>query len=516
MKLNSQILKSLYSQIWFAVLAWSLLILRFGYRFGTGDQVELLPYTLFLHDSTLYPNDFFIQGLNASVPNERTVMANLLLPFVNHLEIFCFIFQFLSTVVLIFGLERLSRRFIKSKYLSWLAILVALIPLNDFALGNVELYSECFQASGLAVAIIIWAIVLFLDKKYLLTSVLMSVATFIQLLEGLDVMMVLCAVLLIAVFRKEVSWKVFLGFISVYAFTAGIYLVMIFMQKNIHSDISNEELFKILFEFRHPHHFIFSSFSKGKMVVFILLAVASIFFFLNRSKTLFQFIVVGLAGVIVYAFCVDGLHNVFIGNFQFYKITQWMKFLGVVACIGYLERVINAKREQLMIFKYEGVVLLASAILCWCVILNFNQYLPYKVPFQIFSLKEKDDMISICEKIKEATPKESLFIQPFDNTELKYFAQLSSYVEFKANVRNKLFVKQWYSRLEEVFGFSKAGSLSGFNMQQQADKRYYNLDISTISELKGKGVTHILTRKEFPPPTGSLILQNNTYAVYQL
>ena len=34
--------------VWFALFLWSVLILRFGYRFGTGDQVELLPYTLFL------------------------------------------------------------------------------------------------------------------------------------------------------------------------------------------------------------------------------------------------------------------------------------------------------------------------------------------------------------------------------------------------------------------------------------------------------------------------------------
>ena len=116
MKLHSQILKFSNPQILFAVLAWSLFVLRVGYRYGTGDQVELLPYTLLLQNSSLYEHDFFIQGLNASVPNERTVMANLLLPFVNHLEIFCFVFQLLSTVVLILGLEKLARRFIQNKY----------------------------------------------------------------------------------------------------------------------------------------------------------------------------------------------------------------------------------------------------------------------------------------------------------------------------------------------------------------------------------------------------------------
>src|ERR1700722_11353913 len=96
----------------FAILVWSLLILRFGYQYGTGDQVELLPYTLYLHDHSLYPHDFFIQGLNASTPNERTVMAHLVLPFVNHLEIFCFLMQLFSPILLVMGLQQLAFRFI--------------------------------------------------------------------------------------------------------------------------------------------------------------------------------------------------------------------------------------------------------------------------------------------------------------------------------------------------------------------------------------------------------------------
>jgi hypothetical protein len=498
------------SEILFAVFIWSLLILRFGYRFGTGDQVELLPYTLFLHDPTLYVHDFFIQGLNAAVPNERTVAATFLLPFVNHLEVFCFIFQFLSTVILVTGLSKLARRFIRNRYLAWAAILIALLPLNDFALGNVELYSECFQASGIAVAIVVWAINLFLDRKYTWASALMSMATIIQLLDGLDVMLVLSAVLFIAVLQKEVSVKVFLKFILLYAFTAGVYLIMIFIKKSGAADIANSQVFSILFEYRHPHHFIFSSFPKTKTAVFFFLAAISIFFFARKSKDLFSFIIVGLAGLLVYVCFVDGLHNVFIGNFQFYKISPWMKFLGVVALIG------SFSFNNLTAFKFEKSMLIGFSMLCWIVILNFGDRLPYKVPFQIFSMKEEDPMISICEKIKQSTSSEAVFIQPFENTELKFYAQRSSYVEFKANIKNKRFVLEWWRRLTNVYGLSLDNPLRGFIAEKAADLHFYNLSAESLAALKQEGVTHILTRKEFPPTKGSLILQNNTYAVYQL
>ena len=255
-----------------------------------------------------------------------------------------------------------------------------MIPLNDFTLGNVDLYSECFQASGLAVAIVVWAINYFWDRKFLTASLLISISTFIQLLEGLDVMLVLSAILFFAVIRKETELNVFLKFTGIYLFTAGIYLFLILMKKSIAANISNEELFKILFEFRHPHHFIFSSFPKIKTVVFFTLAAFSMLFYSLRSKTIFQFVLLGLVGTFVYAFAVDNLHNIFIGNFQFYKVTIWIKFLGVIAMFGFAVELFPSVVISLSPVK-EKMCLLASTSFIWCAIVFFHQYFSYKVPF---------------------------------------------------------------------------------------------------------------------------------------
>ncbi|HLP51880.1 MAG TPA: DUF6798 domain-containing protein [Chitinophagales bacterium] len=506
-----------FSQILFAVFAWSLLILRFGYRYGTGDQVELLPYTLFLDNPLLYPHDFFIQGLHVSVPNERTVMANLLLPFVKWLEITCFMLHLLTTVVLVLGLEKLARRFVKNKYVAWLSILITLIPLNDFTLGNVELYSDCFQASALAVAIVVWALNLFLDKKYLAASVLMSAATFIQLLEGLDVMMVLCVILFIAAIKREVSWKTLLGFVSVYAFTAGIYLVFIFIQKSAPAPVFCEnDLFAILFQFRHPHHFIFSAFPLSKTIIFFFLSALSILFFALRSRQLLFFVLIGLAGIVVYALSVDVLHSTFIGNFQFYKITQWIKFLGVVASLGLFAEIIEKHTALWHTFKGELYLLVLATVACWILVLNFSTSLPYSVPFQLFGMKQSDDMINICQQIKQATPTDAVFIQPFENTELKFYAQRSSYVEFKANVRNKRFVCDWARRIEQVYNVGPADKESGFMLQERADSFFYSQSFAELTGFKNREVTHLLTNKKMKPQLGSLILSNSTYEVYKL
>ena len=507
--------------ILFALLVWSLLILRFGYRYGTGDQVELLPYSLYLHNPSLYPHDFFIQGLNASVPNERTVMAHLILPFVNHLEIFCLVMQLLSTLLLVMGLQQLAFRFIHNKYLAWLAILIAMIPLNDFTLGNVELYSECFQASGLAVAIVVWAINLFLDRKFLATSLLMSVATFIQLLEGLDVMIVLSLMMLFMLVVKKIELKTFVAFCGIYLCTAGVYLFVILMGKmsgkaGDYAALSNADLFKILFAFRHPHHFIFLSFPKVKMLVFFALTLCALVFYSEHSPKVFEFMLIGLFGVIAYAVVVDDFHNVMLGNFQFYKITIWMKFLGVVAVVGLAEEFYKGPWHLPDLIRFEKATLITVALLSWVVIIKFNDHLPYHVPFQLFGMKEKDDMIAICEKIKEVTPPDAVFVQPFDNTELKFYAQRSSFVEFKANVRHKNFVGEWYRRIRIVYGISADDVQQGFKLQDKADANYYTTSTWQFERKAGYGVTHMLVKKDYKPLYGNLILSNNSYAVYKL
>ena len=507
--------------ILFAILVWSLLILRFGYRYGTGDQVELLPYALYLHDSSLYPHDFFIQGLSASVPNERTVMAHFVLPFINHLEVFCFIMQLFSTLLLVMGLQQLTFRFIHNKYLAWLAILIAMIPLNDFALGNVELYSECFQASGLAVAIVVWAINLFLDKKFYAASALMALSTFVQLLEGLDVMIVLSLVLLFMVVTRQLPLKTWLGFTGLYLATAGVYLVVILMHKMGHvpgsyNPVSNAELFKIVFQFRHPHHFIFLSFPKFKMVVFFGLTLCSLVFYSSHSSKMFDFILLGLFGVIVYAFVVDAFHNVFIGNFQFYKVTSWMKFLGVVAAVGLAEEFYLKKWNLPDLIKFELPGILLAAGLSGVVILFFSAHLPYTVPFELFGMKDKDDMITICKEIEAKTPNDAVFIQPFDNTELKFYGRRSSFVEFKANVKHKDFVGEWYRRIQIVYGISAIDAQQGFLLKDKADANYYTSNGWQFANKAGYGITHMLVHKEYKPPYGTLLFANNTYAVYKL
>lgn len=501
-----------FSDLFFAVLLWGLLILRFGYAFGTNDQVELLPYVLYLHDHSLYAHDLFIQSLHASQPNERTIVAHLLLPFAEHLSPAMFFIHLFNTVLLLLALIKLAGRFIQNRYMAWLAVFISVLVLNDKALGNVDLYSSCVQASDMGAMVIAWSLNIFLDRRYLQASLVMALATFLHVLEGFDVMAALCGVMVLQwLWSREVPLSTVIRFFLIYLFTAGIYLLFIFRAKTAGGGVlPQDELFEIMFAFRHPHHFLFSSFPMVNKVLFALYVAAGVMYFRSRSLTVVQFIAIGCVGLLVYIVGVDIFHVVFVANFQWYKLGQWIKYLGVVGAVGgiyyYLRPVILTQSRLINGAVGVAAVGIAGLIVYWQFSGHFD--LGYK--------QYIDNEVALCKKLRELSPKDAVFIQPFEMSALKFHAQRSSYVEFKAIAKNQKDLKRWYDRIQEVFGLDYHVDKSGFNMQWKADDHLDHLDEVALAKLHAEGVTHMICHTDRYSQAHHLILAENGYYVYEL
>lgn len=503
-----------YSDCFIAVAIWALLIFRFGYCFGTGDHVELLPYTKFLANPTLYPHDFFIQSLHATVPNERTIFANLLLPLVEHLELTMFCLHFLTTVTLLLGLKKVASYYMSS-FPAWLGIIISVLLLNDKALGNVDLYTPSVQATDVACAIIVWAMVAFLQKRYWRFLILMIVATFIHVLEALDVMLLFSTILIVeTLVHKRMSIAKFLSLHVLYFSTAGIYLVLILLGKSsVPSTLTNTTLFTILFEFRHPHHFIFSTFPLFNKLLFVGTTCAGlIYFYLHRSP-LFYFFLFGTIGLPIYIVATDYFHFIPIANFQFYKVTEWMKVLGILSAVGLLFNFVPTFNT----IKPSIIAVCALVV----VGLSFGSIYAnaslFKTNYQFGTKSFEQPEIDIARKAQKCTPIDAVFVVPFAANEFKFWSERSSFIEFKANVRNKQFVGEWYRRIGEVYGVDTTDPHLGFEKHWTADRVYRERANSEFClQWKREGISHILIDERLTNPLLTLLDSNTRYYIYKI
>lgn len=503
----------------FAVLVWSLLLVRFGYRFGTGDHVEYLPYVLYLQDHSLYANDFFVQSLSAKVPNERSIVCEFLSLFGNHLEGICFLLQFISTVFLIIGLQKLGEVIIGNISVARIAILVNFFLLFDRGLGNVELYSDAVQASSMSVAIIAFALYYFFKNRFIVSAVLISIASILHPVEGLTVYMVLWATLFTIIFFSKSENRITLTkFTGIYFLSAGIFIAILLREKLDGTSLPSETFFRIYHEFRHAHHYVFSYMPMLEKVLFVFFIAVLLYFGSTGNRKILWFGIFSAVGTLVYIICSDTLHIPQITNLQFYKVSQWVKFMAVLVLVKVICNFLTKKNA--FTWKASFNLFLASVVAVSALLM-----IVFKPSFTeragIFhqygnDWKRKEDIVEISLQIDKHIRKESVFIQPFKCTELKYFGRVSSWVDWKAFVKDESKIKEWYNRVQMVYGISLADKEKGFALEMKANNYFYHLPQAQLEVLKQKGVTHILTRKEFPPIKGILLLSNNTYAVYQL
>jgi hypothetical protein len=360
--------------------------------------------------------------------------------------------------------------------------------------------------------IIAWALNVFLDRKYFLASIFMSIATFIHVLEGFDVMAVLCGIMILKyLWNKEIGLSQVISFIGVYILTAGVYLFFIYRAKTAGAGaLSPHELFEIMFVFRHPHHFIFSTFPVFNKILFVICITAALLYYRGRSSDLFQFVAISAFGVVVYIICVDMLHLAFIANFQWYKVVQWTKIMGIIALYAYIFNFIDAYFSgENRIANY--IVMALGIITAACMFYQFIEG-----TFDRGYKQHNEEEIALCSKIKDITPLDAVFVQPFEMTALKFYGQRSSYVEFKAIAKNQKDLKTWYERVREVFGLNYETDHSGFDMQGKADEHLDNMNEAQLATLKREGVTNIICRTAKYQQEHKLILSENGYFVYQL
>ena len=509
--------KNLLLNILMLLCCYFLVLFHWGYQFGRSDQAEVLPYSLYLHDHSLYPKDNFIQDIKKEVPNERYVFSLVLSPFANHLELVCFLLELIFSLILLAGMFQFARLFIANDLLCWLAVLVLMLVKFNIALGDNTIWYNYFIPSVPAKAIAIWGLVYFVQDKWMRAFVLFSASAFLQPLVGMQLAIICISVLFAELFfdKKPLKFKHLFPRLF-FELTAGVYIFLIFWN-GFNSSVTKaerSEFFNIEIAYRGAHHYMPSHFPLIYYIWLVPLFLFALFYYKKISRTLFLFFLIDFILLLLYTAGVEWLHLTYIAALQWFKTTLWLKYFSVVSLAILVDRNIPfLKNAFLKNLTYVAIVVVSIVGIIG--VIWFPQKNPWGAIYDFGQQKTYDPLVACCIKAKELTPKDALFIQPLNSSEFKYYSQRSSYVDFKANERAPKQVITWYSRLQEVYGLKAIPDYPEKQILIDSKAFYLSLTPGQLKKLSSEGVQYMLTYDDYKTDL-PIVYRNDKYKILDI
>ena len=485
-----------------------------GYVFGADDQVEVLPYALFLANPDLYPSDFYVQYISQAIPNERYFFSKFLSLSGAALPLLCALLHLICSLSLLSGWYRIGHLFIRSAVLKWgLLLMIFLPPFYGINLGGNELYYNTFIPSLLAKAIGVWALFYFLKRDYTWSLVFLVWCTFFHPVAGAQLFLLLGGVLGFEKIRGQsrLSWKkisvLFLGFML----SAGAWLV--FLKANFDKgSIDSSLLFDIL-EFRVPHHYFPSYFPLKYFLILIPLFAFGLFYFWKKERRLFTFFTLALMGCGIYTVGVEVLESSTLLTTQWFKSTIWLKALSFVAVLAWLETSFSflQKNTFLQIGKIGLSLLTLIAITGMLSPFSIFQNKTY----HFFWTAKQDPIVDIALQAKAASPIDAVFVIPMQETAFKFHSQRSCYIDYKTVVHRKDALPVWYQRVQEIYGIGIQNRRKQEALSTLANTHFTSRDTEEWKKISQGKFQFLLTSAQetldFP-----LLVENNVYKIYRL
>ena len=276
------------------------------------------------------------------------------------------------------------------------------------------------------------------------------------------------------------------------------------------TDVLMSDYFDVYFKFRAPHHFMPSYFITWEAVVFFMMLIWAIW---NSYKSHFLISsilsIIGV-GALVYVVSVQFFDSQFIASTQWFKTMQWAKLfigLSLIAMLDPMLRKIQFKMPSAFILSASIISLVGIVIL-----FKFPQLHPLKKQNGLVQKASNNALFSF---VKENVHQNASFIIPIDNTDFKFGAERSVYVDYKSINPKPAFVQVWKERIENVYG-SFSEDAVGFKFYSPATNHYNSLTDQDFAYLMSKGVSHALFDNQKINKNLRLVYQDENNFVYAL
>ncbi|MFN0274762.1 MAG: DUF6798 domain-containing protein [Chitinophagales bacterium] len=497
--------------ILYLLLLYVALLACWGYEYGSGDHVQIIPMLLAEKDSSLYQNDFYVQSTQTDNITERTFQLLLLKLFFDEQGWWVFILHSIFSLLLLSALWRISNFILQDEKLTWIVLLILCFPLMYHSLGSVELYNAGFTPGEAFAA---WGIYYWLQRKLIAAYLFISLSALLHPIIGLHIFLLVTATeIYLLFFNKKYDTKPRKLILPVLMFlcSAGIYISLLKIRLN-DTAITNTDFFNLFFSFRNAHHYIPDTFSNIDWLIHAPLYLLAPVVFFRSNKFLFCFSLLTIIGCVIYYIAVEQFHSVLFASLQWFKATIWLEFFSIVAILLLLKKYLFFKGLRNLLLSATLVGCVLWAIFVFPGISVIKNSTDYEFPFYT----KTTAAIDISRQAKLKTPKDALFLQPCSFSELKFYGQRGTYVEFKALTHKKSFLKEWGERFEKVYNIQIEAGKNGFEACRASDAYFKTLTDADVAELKSEtNADHLITYASCKL-SFQVIAQNDIYVIYNL
>ncbi len=522
--------------LWVALLTLLAAFLRFGYVYGVGDQDELIPSVLHLLDGVLFTQDWLVQTVTSGI-NVRTyflwltALPSLVLPpWLAVALLWGGVFVAVS-----YGVYGLARELVRDRLAAALSVFVALVITVKWTLGANSVASDALVPEGVAWALAVPAITLFLRRRWMGAGALLGVAAWFHLLAGAQTALVLGVV---GLGRAAMSADLegqklradgldLLRFGGAFVLAALPILVPVVIEQMAAGAPvgSAPPPFYVHALFRNPFHHLFFSFGMGEHLRFwpvVVLGVAA-GVGLARHGELRHGRFLAAGGAVVAVLCalavvfVEIVPVTLVAKLQFFKLTVLVTLVASILLLGAFVRLLPASLRRfgdgLLDRRRAGLV---TVVVLLVAVLGLAVQGVGRPGDLVFPLQHARTPLGEVEAWARAeTDVDALFAIPPSVSTFRTFARRAVVANYAGFVFADRDMQRWFLRLMDVAPIPLPPT--GLGVKLGLDAAYHHHTVADWQQLRTSyGIDYVLVERGAGRLPFPVAFENAAWVVYRL
>lgn len=522
--------------LWVALLAVTGHFLRFGYLYGVGDQDELIPSLLHLLDGNLFTQDWLVQTVTSGI-NVRTfflwlmALPSLVLPpWLAVALLWAGVF-----VTLGYGVYGLAYELLRDSVAAALSVVVALVVTVKWTLGANSVAYDALVPEGVAWALAVPAVPLFLRQRWWVAGALLGVASWFHLLAGAQTALVLgVAGLVQAALSAELHGdKLRRDILDLVRFGGTFILVALPILVPIALDQfatpvpmeAAPSAFYIHALFRNPFHHLASTFGADAHLRFwpvVVLGIAAGMMLRRRSSLRHGGFLV-ISGVLIAMLCavavvfVEIVPVTLVAKLQFFKLTVLVTLVTSILLSGGLVAVLPDALHRVGAWLLEQRKAgLAVVLVLLGAVLGLGLRGEGRFGELLFPVHHARTPLGEIEAWAQAeTEEDALWAVPPSVSTFRTYARRAVVANYSGFVFSDRDMQRWFLRLMDIAPIPIPET--GYGAKPMLDAAYHAQTAADWRQLRrGYGVEYALVERDAATLPFEVAVENERWRVYRL